>query len=180
MENTNLKNNVEDEVKVVKIAPNKPVDFDIDLSATRKKRIRIDGDDSRIIELNTSDMDIIQRLNNLTSRINELGSKFANTKFDDELNERETTTELEKVFSELDIEMRVIVDELFQSKVADICAPDGTMWDMFNGYFRYEIIIEQLTNLYGENIQNETKKVMERLHKYTDKYMPRDHMKKGK
>ena len=180
MENTNLENNVEEEVKVVKIASNKPVDFDIDLSATRKKRIRIDGDDNRIIELNTADMDIIQRLNNLTSHMSELGTKFANTKFDDDLNENESTAEFEKALDELDAEMRGLIDELFQSKVADICAPDGTMWDMFNGYFRYEIIIEQLINLYGENIQNESKRVMERLHKYTDKYMTQDHLKKRK
>ena len=35
-------------------------DGDIDLSAIRKKRFRIDGDNNRFIELNTSDMNILQ------------------------------------------------------------------------------------------------------------------------
>ena len=180
-ETTNLENKVEEEVKSVRIVPNVPVDMDLDLSATRKKRIRIDGDDNRIIELNTSDLDIIERLNNLTSRIDSLSTKYAELRFDDNLEEKEdNTADFEKALHTIDSEMRDIVDELFQSKVSDVCAPDGTMWDMFNGYFRYEIIMEKLINLYADNIQKEAEKTMARLHKYTDKYIPRDHMKKRK
>lgn len=177
METTNLINSQVEETKVSERA----VDMDLDLSATRKKRIRIDGDDNRIIEINTSDMNIIQRLDVLSDRMNKLSDKFIDIKFGNEPEGEEPSIEdTEEAIRVIDRELRDIIDELFQSKVSDICAPDGTMWDMFNGSFRYEIIMEQLLNLYADNIQAETKKTMERLHKYTDKYMPTDHLKKRK
>lgn len=177
METTNLINSQVEETKVSEQA----VDMDLDLSATRKKRIRIDGDDNRIIEINTSDMNIIQRLDTLSDRMNKLSDKFIDIKFGNEPEgEKPSMKDIEEAIRIIDRELRDIIDELFQSKVSDICAPDGTMWDIFNGSFRYEIIMEQLLNLYADNIQAETKKTMERLHKYTDKYMPTDHLKKRK
>ena len=177
METTNL---IESQVEETKVSE-QVVDMDLDLSATRKKRIRIDGDDNRIIEINTSDMNIIQRLDDLSERMNKLSDKFIDLKFGNEPEGEEPSMEdTEEAIRVIDRELRDIIDELFQSKVSDICAPDGTMWDMFNGSFRYEIIMEQLLTLYADNIQAETKKTMERLHKYTDKYMTRDHLKKRK
>lgn len=174
-ETTNLETKVEATVKV-----DKPIDAILDLSATRKKRICIDGDVNRVIEVNTGDLGIIQRLNNLASRIEALSSKYIDIKFDDSLEEKESTAEFEKAINSMDAEMRDMVDELFQTNVCDVCVPDGTMWDMFNGHFRYEIIVEQLINLCADTIQAETKKTMDRLHKYTNKYMPKDHMAKRK
>ena len=36
--------------------------IDVDLSVTKKKKIRINGDNNKIIELNTSDLNILERL----------------------------------------------------------------------------------------------------------------------
>ena len=177
METTNLINSQVEETKVSEQA----VDIDLDLSATRKKRIRIDGDDNRIIEINTADMNIVRRLDVLSDRMNKLSDKFIDIKFGNKPEGEEPSIEdTKEAIHVIDRELRDIIDELFQSKVSDICAPDGTMWDMFNGSFRYEIILEQLLSLYADNIQVETKKTRERLHKYTDKYMPTDYLKKRK
>ena len=43
--------------------------------AVEKKRIRIDGDDNRIIELDTADLTILERLQKVYPRLNELGMK---------------------------------------------------------------------------------------------------------
>ena len=157
----------------------KPVDIELNLSETRKKRIRIDGDDNRIIELNTADMDLVKRLDRLSSRMEELSKKVVEVKYDENLEEKDASAELEKMIGVLDTEMRDIIDDLFQSPVSAVCAQDGTMWDMFNGRYRYEIIIERLIGLYADNIEKETKKTMERIKRHTDKYLPQDHKRKG-
>lgn len=156
---------------------NQVVDFDLSLS--KKKRIRIDGDDNRVIELNTSDMGIIERIDNLADKMNELSTEYINTKFDDNLDEKEETKEIISRIKGIDSKMREIVDDLFQSKISDICVPDGTMFDMFNGQFMYEILIEKLLTLYADRISEETQKTLTRMRKHTDKYIPQDHKKKS-
>ena len=175
METTNLENVVEGK----QVTPSNTVDMTLDLSAIRKKRIAIDGDDKRVIELNTSDMSIVNRLEKLATRMSELSEKVSNLKYDDDLQEIPETSEISESIKTLDIEMRTIIDDLFQSKVSDTCVPNGTMFDMYNGSFTYEILIDKLLNLYADNITAETEKVRSRISKHTAKYMPQDHKKKG-
>ena len=151
----------------------------VDLSFSEKQQIRIDGDDSRIIELNTSDMGIVERINGLSDRMVELSNRFVDTKYDDELNERLNSVALAEEIKNIDTEMRKIIDDLFQSKIADICVPDGTMFDMHNGEFTYEIVIRKLLSLYAETINKETQNTLNRIHKHTNKYIPQDHKKKS-
>ena len=151
----------------------------IDLSLSIKKKIRIDNDDNRIIELNTSDMGIIERINGLADKMVELSNKFVTVKYDDDLEERIDGNALAEEVKLIDSEMREIIDDLFQSPISDVCVPDGTMFDMFNGEFMYEIVIQKLLNLYADNIHAETEKTMNRIHKHTDKYIPQDHKKKS-
>ena len=153
--------------------------FDFDLSLSQKKRIRIDGDDSRVIELNVSDMGIIERFNQLSDKMSKLSTEYVDVKFDENLDEKQETEEVINRIKIIDSKMREIVDDLFQSKVSDVCVPDGTMFDMFNGIFMYEILIERLLTLYTDNIEKETKKTLNRMRKYTDKYIPQDHKKKS-
>ena len=49
---------------------------DIDLSSLRKKRFRIDGDNNRIIELNTSDAGFLVRLNKLYPKMRSIGDEL--------------------------------------------------------------------------------------------------------
>lgn len=155
---------------------NQVVDFD--LSFVPKKRIRIDGDDNRVIELNTSDMGIIERIDKLANKMDELSKQYIDKKFDDNLDERAETEELISGIKGLDSQMRVIIDDLFQSPISDVCVQNGTMFDMVNGQFTYEIVIEKLLTLYSDNIEKETKNTLDRIRKHTNKYIPQDHKKK--
>ena len=47
---------------------------------------------------------------------------------------------------------------------------DGSMYDLFNGKFRFEHIIEKLSDLYGNNMKDEFKAVNARVKKHTAKY----------
>ena len=139
---------------------------DIDLSITRKKRFRIDGDDNRIIELNTSDMTILNRLDEADKQLRELADKatfgMSETEDDD--------TDAVKELLATDKQMRAIIDYLFDAPVSDICAPDGSMYDPFNGKYRFEHIMEILFALYEKNISEEIKKMRRNVQKHTDKY----------
>ena len=138
---------------------------DIDLSVTNKKQFRIDGDDERIIELNTSDVSILSRLQDSYPKLDALGMKAMSIS-SEETNKEETV----QILKEVDEQMRALLDFIFDSDVSEKCAPNGTMFDMFNGDFRFEHIINTLINLYENNLDKETKLMMKKIKKHTDKY----------
>lgn len=141
---------------------------DIDLSSIRKKRFRIDGDDDRILELNTSDMGILGRLQNSESKISEL-TKLAVDNWPDEADENAIESAV-KVFNDADKSMREIIDYIFDAPVSKVCVPSGTMFDPINGEFRYEHIMNIIGKLYEANITDEVTKVSTRIKKHTAKY----------
>lgn len=141
-------------------------DGEIDLSATRKKKFRIDGDSDRILELNTSDLSTITRLEKLYPKLQLLSQDAALEQLKEDV-DLETAS---AVLTKIDMQMRNILDEIFDSNVSEVCAPYGSLFDPFNGEFRFEHITEVLSKLYESNITAEFKKVSQRLKKHTSKY----------
>lgn len=139
---------------------------DIDLSPIRKKRIRIDGDNKRILELNTSDLGIFGRLKESEESIIQI-TKTAMQKYSENLEEMDQAINL---FGEADENMRKTLDYIFDAPVSKLCAPSGTMFDPINGKFRYEYIMEVLSGLYENDLTLEVDKVNTRVRKHTDKY----------
>lgn len=155
-----------------------PEVVNIDLSSVRKKRFSINGDPNKILELNTSDLNIITRLNEAYPKLTKLAEKASK-----KLSEVETTSEEESIFEdgsaeklsnalkEIDSDMREAVDFIFDANVSEVCADDGSMYDPFNGQFRYEHIIDVLSGLYEQNLTKEMKKMTARVKKHTSKYI---------
>lgn len=141
--------------------------IDIDLSALRKKRIRIDGDDNKIIEINTSDMGVMERLQNAYNQLIELANTYH---LQEEAKEDGTETILSSL-SEINKKMCELIDYIFNANIAEICSADGTMADPFNGQFRFEYIIEKFIALYDDNFTQEFKKMSNNVRKHTDKYI---------
>lgn len=147
------------------------VDAELDLSATRKKRIRINGDNNRILELNIADMNVIVRLKDNYPKLIKIANKV--TKLQDKMEGESMEDEINKMgdaMKSMDTEMRELVDNIFNSNVCEVCAPDGSMYDLFNGKFRFEHIIEKVSELYGANMNSEFKAVRARINKHTGKY----------
>ena len=146
----------------------------IDLSATRKKRIQIDGvgpeGDERILELNTADMNFVVRLRQNYPKLLEFANRVSNTEIKEEDTEEEVLTKIADSVESIDKSMRQLVDDIFDSNVSEICAPSGSMCDLFNGKFRFEYIIESLVGLYEGNMSDELVEIQKRLDKYTGKY----------
>lgn len=151
---------------------NDKVDVDIDLGVTRKKRLRIDGDNSRIVELDLSDMGILSRLTDAYPKLEKLQAKAMKISEDvTEGGEEYDEVKLGKDLKSIDKDMRNILDTIFDSNVSEVCAPSGTMFDPFQGGFRYEYIINALVKAYDDNISSEVEKINKPgIEKHTKKY----------
>lgn len=151
--------------------------IDIDLSVTQKKKFRIDGDDDRILELDTSDLSILTRFRDAQPKLNELVSEIVDIKIkeyeDTPDGNVEAINEMGTILESIDKKMRELMDYIFDADVSRTCAPSGTMYDMFNGQYRYEHIMNTLFKLYEDNINKEYKKLATRVRKHTDKYTKR-------
>ena len=149
-----------------------------DISLSSKKSFRIDGDNNRIIYLDTSDMNILVRLEETYPEIQKLAveaaDKIVKSKVsEDEEGDGETKSSLNditEILKEIDSKMRAKLNYIFASDVADTCEPTGNMYDPVGGEFRFEHIIEVLTTLYANNITAEFNKMQERVKKHTEKY----------
>ena len=136
--------------------------IDINMQGIKRKRFRLNGDNSCIIELNLSDLGIVDRLERGMERLAAEMATIASIDEDDE-NYQDT-------LQQADQKMREYVDYIFDSPVSEVCARHGTMYDPQDGKFRYESIIDTLTSLYHNNINAEYKKIQARISKYTNKY----------
>lgn len=150
---------------------------DISFDSIRKKRFRIDGDDSRILELNVSDLNILARLREAYPKLNAIANEaFENLPEVDSnaedynfMTDENTSTVIEAL-ENADKEMRALVDYIFDSNVSEVCAPSGSMYDPINGKFRFEHIIDTLAELYETSVSTEMTQVSKRVKKHTDKY----------
>lgn len=142
------------------------VDVDLNISAIRKKRVRINGDDNKIIELNISDINIMNRLEVAYDKLNKMLDevyKEAKTPEDPDNLSDEETEEMQKTLSEIDMRMREQVDYIFDYPVSEKCVDGGSMWDPIEGEFRYEHVISALLSLYENNLSSEFSKMKSRV-----------------
>lgn len=151
---------------------------DISLSIVRKKRFRIDRDNDRILELNTSDLNILARLKEAYPKLSELANEafgqmpdVDSSAEDYDFMTDEATETVISALKEADTKMRELVDYIFDSNVSEVCAPSGSMYDPINGKFRFEHIIDVLAGLYEADLSTEMTKVTKRVRKHTDKYV---------
>lgn len=151
--------------------------IDLNLDGIRKKRFRIDGDDNRILELNTSDLNLLVRLketypklvNLANSAFKDLPDVASNSEDYNFMTDEATAATIDALKS-ADIQMRELMDYIFDSNVSEMCVPSGSMYDPINGEFRFEHIIGCLANLYETDVSKEMGRIAQRVRKHTDKY----------
>lgn len=140
---------------------------DIQLNIDNRKQFRINNDDKRIIELDISDFGILNRLRESYPRLQELGVK--GFEFDED-DENIKLGEFMDSLNAINDEMISIIDYIFDSKVAKICANDKPLYNMVAGKFVFEIILDALFNLYSDNIRTELGQMSQRMKAHTSKY----------
>ena len=163
---------LKDESKVVQLNDSKDEEIiDVEIKAIKKKRIRLNGDYNKVIELNTSDLSIMNRVSEVYPKLNKLALEGAT---DDAYLADDSDEEAFKAASEklakIDGQIREVVDYIFDYPVSAVCADNGTMLDPVNGSFRFEHIIETLLGLYEQSFTQEYKKIADKMKKHTSKY----------
>ncbi len=159
----------------------KPVDdvVDLDISAIKKKRFRINGDSSRILELNTSDLNIATRMSasyeRLVKYMDKVGKVLEKLPDEGEEANEEHEAEITKQLDDIDKEMRKELDYIFDAPVSEVCGYGGSMYDPFNGMFRYEHIMDAITKLYETNLNSEFNAMRKRINAKTSKYTKKYH-----
>lgn len=144
--------------------------IDINLEGIQKQRFRINGDPNAIIELNLSDLTIDERLEHGFEKLQEEMSKISEIPDGDE--------NLSEIMKQANEAMCKWIDYIFDSPVSAVCSKGGSMYDPIDGMFRYERIIDGLTKLYTDNLNQEYKKLRNRIQKHTDKYIGKKTTKK--
>ena len=176
----NLPEEKKEEV-VEKSVPEAPVDDiqDVDISAIKKKRFRINGDNKKILELNVSDLNVSQRMSvayeRLQKHMEKVSDILAGLPDEDEEVTEEQEIKITKQLDAVDKKMREEVDYIFQAPVSEICCDGGSMYDPFEGAFRFEHIIEAISKLYERNLESEFAKMKKRVSVKTSKYTKKYH-----
>lgn len=163
---------------------NKNKALNLDLSETARTKVWVNGDCTKILELNLTDLgimgraqDAIVKLDELQAEANKLASAEVPDSFETKEDERKFS-ETVKLFRDIDKKMRVIVNGIFDFNVCDVCCDGGSMYDPIGGKYRYEYIIEKLMNLYGQSWERETKIAKDRMKSHTAKYTKKRTVKK--
>lgn len=142
------------------------------LSMSKKKCFSIDNDCNRLIYLDTSDMNILVRLEEVYQSIDELANEAVEkiSTLSDDKDEGEQLSDLASVLKDIDAKMREKIDYIFDDKVSDACVPKGNMYDPYEGGFRFEHVVSVLTGLYATDISTGFKKMQDNVKKHTAKY----------
>lgn len=168
----------EEQTEVVSTPPIADDVQDIDLSVIKRKRFRINGDSNKILELNTSDLQISSRLatayNHLLAYMDEVGDTLSNLPDEEAITEEQEEL-IRNELSAIDAKMKEEVDYIFDAPVSAVCCDGGSMYDPFEGMFRFEHIIEALAKLYETNISSEFSKMRKRVNMKTSKYTKKYH-----
>ena len=146
----------------------KPIN-NIDLSKTDRQRFSINNDPDRVVWLNLSDVGIAARFQEYNPKFFEILEKIEKVSKETS-DDEQGVDELISTLKQADIEMRELMDKLFDAEVSKACAPDGTMYDLFDGKFRFQIIIEALAQLYNDNLDTELNALKKKADKSTKKY----------
>lgn len=155
----------------------KPISEPIaDIHISQRKDFRIDGDNNRVLSLDITDLNVITRLNeaypNMKQAAISASEKLASIKDTDD-EDSDILAEMAEALKDIDADMRKQIDFVFDAPVSAVCVPKGTMYDPYQGGFRFEHIIDVLTNLYANNVSTEYKNMRERVNKKTAKYTKR-------
>lgn len=158
----------------------------INLNISTRKKFTIDGDATRVIELDIHDLalvtrlsDSLQRMDALTAEWEKLGNMVGNSTVDDV--EDDTAVDViikeSKDFSDqfnlIETEMRNIIEFIFDCDgMCKTILGNSSVFSPVNGKYKYEQIIDVLTGLYEDSIEKEAKKINARkVEAKTSKYI---------
>lgn len=158
----------------------------INLNITTRKKFTIDNDKSRVIELDTHDLALVNRLSESVKRMDALKEdwekleKLANISDDVEISDEDVddallkgVTDFSEQFALVETKMRDIVDYVFDCPgLCQTVVGNASVFSPVNGAYKFEQIIDVLTELYEDSIEKEAKKInKQKVDAKTSKYI---------
>lgn len=154
----------------------KSITFDV----KTREQFLVDGDESKVIELDINDVNLVNRLTDAIPKMQELDKRWTalnqEVSIDPDNAVEENLEEVNKFssnFKAIESEIRDILDEVFDSAgMSDTILGTTSAFSPVNGKFKYEQIIDVLVRLYEKNIQKEAEKFNRaKVKKKTAKYI---------
>ena len=158
----------------------------INLNITTRKKFTIDNDKSRVIELDTHDLALVNRLSESIKRMDSLKEDWeklettTDTSDKVEISEEDVDDTLLKEvadfsdqFAVIEAKMRDIVDYIFDCPgLCQTVVGNASVFSPVNGAYKFEQIIDVLTGLYEVSIEKEAKKInKQKVEAKTSKYI---------
>lgn len=140
--------------------------LNLDLSETQRTNIWVNGDNTKILRLNLTDMGVMGRLQDAYPKLDELVEEVKKVANDEKASDEDVV----KMFKIIDLKMREIVDSIFDFPVSDICCDGGSMYDPIGGQLRFEYIIDRISKLYQNSLNEEFKRMQAKVKTHTAKY----------
>ena len=141
----------------------------INLNLSTKKKFTLDGDPNRVIELDISDINIIDRATTAFRNIEKLQAdweslpipKNPNNEDDGEtLNDTVSTIEdFNTQFAEIENKLKQELNYMFDSDIAGTIFEANSPFSMVNGKFKFQQVVDVLMSLYENQIQSDVKKL---------------------
>lgn len=150
--------------------------IDIQIKGIGKKRIRVNGDNSKIITINPNDTKVLERLTTGYPKYMEWHNEYIKTLEKKEAISDTSTLEywkeIAEVLSTIDNKLRELINYIFNVDISSVLDDDGSMCDVLEtGETRFDTILFEFLQFYGDNIANNFKKMKERSQSHTDKYV---------
>ncbi len=134
----------------------------------KRKRFTIDGDENRIVELDTGDTGILARWNGVQEWLEKAAQELEELSAGAQDEEQAMYTS--RRFAEINNGARERLNHLFD---ADVCTPiagNGALIRLVNGEPLFMMIVDTLLPLYEADIKAEYEKSKRRIAKHTAKY----------
>lgn len=142
--------------------------IDLNVKGGSRTQIRINGDDSKIIELNLNDINILTRLNTSVKDLEGLKTDGITKSLDN--SDRESVDRLSDELLTIDAEIRNIVNNIFDFDVCTPIAGNASMLDLIDGQCRFEVIIKSLSDLYKDTFEKAAQVAKEKVNNRVKKY----------
>ncbi len=124
-----------------------------------KRKYAIDGDESKILEIDLQDMAIMSRIKPAMERINRIKSNWQDLQdIDPENMSDEETEKLEAAYDKSEREIREAIDYLFDANVCEVLLGDMSAFTPVDGRLKYDIVISALSEQYESRIKKEMSK----------------------
>lgn len=140
------------------------------IGAPKLKRFAVDGDESRVIEIDPGDTGIVARWAAVESWFRETEQTLDGINVEDG-NEAQAR-EFAALYARIDEEAREKVNYLFASDVCTpVAGPTGSMMRTVDGQPLFMVVLDALLPLYEAEVRKEQEKTDARIKKHTAKYV---------